>query len=600
MDTHLGKAMQAMREGDFPRAIKHFDKLGKHARSDDRIARAAGFAHLQTGDDARAILFLDASARSNPSQPDVHAALGDIYRRQGDRDTCLKHLRKAAKLAPNEPELHYKLGLASLSFMLLDEAASQMKAALALTPELLKARLGLARALTEQGRFAEAEAELILAGNTAPEHYAVAFRLAKLREKQGRSKDAITLYRQAESWSEHSAPVCEALGLVELASGDANTALATFHRGLGKTPRHVELLKHSAELRYEMGDVDAFSWYAEALKTGPDRRIHGDYILNLINADKIEEALDQLRAYETQYGRGTDWMKLTATMHYSQGAYQAILDTLLKAPAEDAALARWKAQALLGCGEARAAQKIITWLNKHDPFDQHLLALLGTCYRITNKQSYDELVNYEHLLIQAELPVPQGYSSLPAFNSALRETLEELHITRSNPLSQSVKGGTQTPGNLFLQPHPVIGDLKKAIQATLAREFNAALFKRLAEGHPVNVARGKSFSLQAAWSIRVTQGGYHRPHVHPKGWYSSAYYVSLPSEMKDADPAGNQGSLAFGRPGISVPGAMDAERLVSPKEGLLALFPSYFWHETLPFNSDEPRVVVAFDTLPGK
>jgi len=28
------------------------------------------------------------------------------------------------------------------------------------------------------------------------------------------------------------------------------------------------------------------------------------------------------------------------------------------------------------------------------------------------------------------------------------------------------------------------------------------------------------------------------------------------------------------------------------------LFPSYFWHGTLPFHSDQPRLTVAFDVVP--
>ena len=39
-------------------------------------------------------------------------------------------------------------------------------------------------------------------------------------------------------------------------------------------------------------------------------------------------------------------------------------------------------------------------------------------------------------------------------------------------------------------------------------------------------------------------------------------------------------------------------RLVKPKEGLLVLFPSYFYHRTIPFEGDEERVSIAFDFVP--
>jgi hypothetical protein len=44
--------------------------------------------------------------------------------------------------------------------------------------------------------------------------------------------------------------------------------------------------------------------------------------------------------------------------------------------------------------------------------------------------------------------------------------------------------------------------------------------------------------------------------------------------------------------------ALEAEFSVTPEVGLLVLFPSYFWHGTLPFKSEEPRLTVAFDAVP--
>ena len=35
-----------------------------------------------------------------------------------------------------------------------------------------------------------------------------------------------------------------------------------------------------------------------------------------------------------------------------------------------------------------------------------------------------------------------------------------------------------------------------------------------------------------------------------------------------------------------------------PKPGRLALFPSYMWHGTVPFTTDESRLTIAFDAVP--
>ena len=42
----------------------------------------------------------------------------------------------------------------------------------------------------------------------------------------------------------------------------------------------------------------------------------------------------------------------------------------------------------------------------------------------------------------------------------------------------------------------------------------------------------------------------------------------------------------------------DFLRFVRPQEGLLLLFPSYFYHRVRPFRSDRPRISVAFDVVP--
>jgi len=164
-------------------------------------------------------------------------------------------------------------------------------------------------------------------------------------------------------------------------------------------------------------------------------------------------------------------------------------------------------------------------------------------------------------------------------------------------------------GDIYLrlsQDDKALDHLRKAVKlapqafhATLSRELGSAFFDRLNQNHPVSVGRGRPITLPAAWSIWVTEGGFHRTHVHTRGWYSSAYYVILPSELQGTGEKGNQGALAFGRPELEVPGKLGSDKIIAPAEGMLALFPSYFWHETLPYKSSEARVVVAFDALPA-
>ena len=79
------------------------------------------------------------------------------------------------------------------------------------------------------------------------------------------------------------------------------------------------------------------------------------------------------------------------------------------------------------------------------------------------------------------------------------------------------------------------------------------------------------------------------------GWLSSVYYAKIPEVIGMLDQAG---WIEFGRPDPRFYGISDfAVRLLQPVEGLMVLFPSYFWHRTVPFESQEQRISFAFDVL---
>jgi hypothetical protein len=71
--------------------------------------------------------------------------------------------------------------------------------------------------------------------------------------------------------------------------------------------------------------------------------------------------------------------------------------------------------------------------------------------------------------------------------------------------------------------------------------------------------------------------------------------VELPATRDDESHAG---WLAFGEPGITIPG-LGPDHLVRPEPGMLVLFPSYMWHGTVPFTAGGRRLTAAFDVVPA-
>ena len=100
-----------------------------------------------------------------------------------------------------------------------------------------------------------------------------------------------------------------------------------------------------------------------------------------------------------------------------------------------------------------------------------------------------------------------------------------------------------------------------------------------------------------AWGTLLSAGGHQTAHMHPLGWLSGVYYVELPANMDSEDP--QAGWLEFNTPPARLhqTAKLDVRRY-QPEVGRLIIFPSWLWHQTLPFTSSGERISVAFDVVP--
>ena len=179
--------------------------------------------------------------------------------------------------------------------------------------------------------------------------------------------------------------------------------------------------------------------------------------------------------------------------------------------------------------------------------------------------------------------------------AALADTLRALHVSRAEYLDQSVRGGTQTDGPLFCRIDPRIRQLRTAIVEAV--KGYVAQLPPADPRHPLlQKRRDRRIRFAGSWSVRLRRGGRHSSHVHPQGWISSAFYVSLPPQAGLAD---QQGWLTLGEPPENVAHGIEAARCVEPIAGRLVLFPSWMWHGTKPFAEGE-RLTVAFDVAPPR
>ena len=273
-------------------------------------------------------------------------------------------------------------------------------------------------------------------------------------------------------------------------------------------------------------------------------------------------------------------------------------DALTEARAEqarfpgEAALANHRAWLALRLGQLPEAQTAALGASRLIPADQTAWGLLSIIWRLTNDPREEWLIDYNRLVMTGDLLVPAGWASRGAFLADLNCVLEQRHVMLSAPAEQTLRGGTQTRGELFATTDPVLIAFRGALRATVEGCLSGLSHQG---GHPFLGRLTGRVKMAGSWSVKLGEQGFHVNHIHPQGWLSSAFHVALPPEV-GAD--GDAGKLTFGVPDAALGLDLAPRRVVTPAAGRLAIFPSYVWHGTVPFSSTVPRLTAAFDALP--
>ena len=197
-------------------------------------------------------------------------------------------------------------------------------------------------------------------------------------------------------------------------------------------------------------------------------------------------------------------------------------------------------------------------------------------------------------MITKDLGIPPGFGTLDAFHAALKAELEEEHTARQHPFEQTLRGGTQTQGNILRLRQPAVSALRVQLERAVEDTLATLRSRSNPPPHPAFTIPGP-WRFSGAWSVRLKPQGFHTMHVHPMGFYSAVYYVEAPPEDAQ-DP--QAGWLQFGPPDLTLPTAVPVRGTLAPVPGRLVLFPSYFWHGTRPFALGSHRTTVAFDIAP--
>ena len=100
-----------------------------------------------------------------------------------------------------------------------------------------------------------------------------------------------------------------------------------------------------------------------------------------------------------------------------------------------------------------------------------------------------------------------------------------------------------------------------------------------------------------SWATWVKGDGYIDKHIHEESWISGAYYCKVPEVTKSSD--NHHGYFEYGCIPNNIEFQIDKKKgYIKPEEGMLIIFPSYLYHQTVPHDTSEDRISIAFDLTP--
>ncbi len=534
-----------------------------------------------------------------PGEAFLYSNLGNLQRRKNDLVAAEYSLRMAIHLRPSYPEAYYNLGLVLRELGFTRDALDFQLSAIAQKQTYIEALIQAGSLWCELGNPEEAlrvlDRALRIDGKSFAAHYYRATALTALE----RFDDAIADLKLALSIKPDSAEALHALGNTLARARREEDALVFYQKALDVRPGFLEAHRDYNALAWQMGrkDLNLKSFAAAREKIGNTPDLLLAEANQRLRHDEGEAAETLLRsAHEVAPERGdiTNALARALTMQKRFDESVLLYRHLLRTEPNAVYNHRDMAIALLQMGEAKEAARVLEQARALLPYDQLILAHLALAWRETGDGRFNDLVDLQKYVGVYDIAPPSGFNDVEAFNRALSEDLIGLHTRRVEPFDQTLRGGTQTPGYLFDHRTRAIEGVREQIREAVADYVRKLPYRA---DHPLLGRKADTFDYATAWSCQLRSSGYHTNHVHPEGWISSAYYAALPEAISEG--TGQQGWLKFGESNIGLGERDRPGRTVKPAVGMLVLFPSYFWHGTVPFLSDTNRLTIAFDATPG-
>jgi Flp pilus assembly protein TadD len=407
----------------------------------------------------------------------------------------------------------------------------------------------------QTGQYGDAEKLAVSITQEFPQHQFGWKVLGAVFKATGRKSEAVDANQTAVALSPQDAEAHNNLGVTLQELGRLDEAEAGYTQAIALKPDYAEAYYNLGITLKELGRLDeAEAGYTQAISLKPDyAEAHsnlGNTLKELGRLDEAEASYTQAIALKPEDFKTHKQLLMCLFQQDKKSVFFDKLDYLIN---QD------KASAIIGSLTCRSALKY--GLEKPNLF----------CTKPLNYVLHNDLNT--------------RYDFEKTFVKKAKSILNENRIL--NRRQSLLVNGNQTLGNIFDIKNDDTNEIQNIIRAEV--EKYRAKFKKSEEGLIKKMPT--EYSLYG-WLISMKSGGELKPHIHENGWLSGSIYINVPRKLKV--DSGNL-VVALGEDNDATDTRINEKKTINVVTGSMVLFPASLTHYTIPFESEEERIVLAFD-----
>ena len=460
--------------------------------------------------------------------------------------------REILKDYPKHPEANHNLGSIALHHNKPKDALLLFKIATEINPNTEKFWISLANAHFSLNQFEEAKAGYKRVIELNPGNAQAQNNLGAMLQRLNRLEEAEVSYKKAIKIKPDYAGAHYNLSVILQEFGRLNEAIESYRKTIEIKPDYPEAYNNLGTALNELGKFEeAEINFRKAIELKPsfsDALLNRGFILS--KKGQYESALKNFDASKTEKGKSR------------------ALDTLYSLGRNEEIFQRIEAESILGDKDLRLAA---------------FSSFIATKEKRETKNNFCK--NPIDFIYRSNLT-----SHLKDSNSYINELIEELRNIDIywQPFGKGTKKGFQSIRDIFENPSKTLDSLKSIIMNELDLYYS-----KFKDNDCSFIKKWPSKKKIQGWHVILKQQGYQNAHIHPGGWLSGVIYLKVVPSLDK-----NEGAIEFSLNGENYFDSDSPSRIYKPKIGDIVLFPSSLHHKTIPFTTNEDRIIVSFDLGP--